>query len=87
MTVRSCANRLKSWQALLFYYAGAKRLDDGMVISVKWDDGFKASVPNDMLKAKEHCHLKLIEFYESKIKSVTRTKKTVDVTDAAPAEV
>lgn len=56
--------------------AGARKDDDGMDITVTWDeDGFTAEVPNDLLKAKEHCRLKLIQFYESKIKSVSRKKK------------
>ena len=46
--------------------------DDGMSISVVWDDGFSASMSNNLLKAEEHCRLKLIDYYESKIKAVRR---------------
>ena len=53
--------------------AGARPSDDGLEITVTWDsDKYTASIPNSLLKANEHCRLKLIEFYESKIKAVKR---------------
>lgn len=56
--------------------AGASKHDDGMEISVTWDDdGFTSGISNELLKAKVHCRLKLIEFYESKIKAVSRKKR------------
>jgi hypothetical protein len=44
------------------------------------DDGFEASASNEVLKAKAHCRLKLINFYESRIK---RKKKKTDVAHEA----
>lgn len=56
--------------------AGARKFEDGMDITVVWDeDGYTAAVPNELLKSKPRCRLKLIEFYESKIKAVSRKKK------------
>ena len=49
---------------------------------VKWDDdNYDAFVPNHMLKAEDHCRLKLLDFYESKIKAVSRKTNRTDVTD------
>ena len=57
----------------LHVHTGARPSDDGLEITVTWDsDDYTASIPNSLLKENEHCRLKLIEFYESKIKAVKR---------------
>ncbi len=46
-----------------------------MDITMKWEDGYTAAVSNETLKQRLHCSRKLIEFYESKIKAVSRKHK------------
>lgn len=55
---------------------GAKQVDGGLLMSIRWDDGFEARVENADLKARSHCKDALIDFYESKIRKVQPSPNT-----------
>lgn len=55
-------------------FSGARHVEGGMDLHVTWPDGYHAWIFNHHLKTRPHCHLKLIEFYESRTKRKRREK-------------
>ena len=47
---------------------GATAREDGVELQVIWGDGFKVWVGHSFLKQRQHCLLKLADYYHSRIR-------------------
>lgn len=54
---------------------GARQLEEGLHIHIHWQDGSHLWIPSTKLKTIPHCLLKLVEFYESKVRTGSRKKR------------
>ena len=54
-------------------HAGARQIEAGLDLHIRWADGFDAWIFHSHLKERPHCLLKLVNFYESKTRRKARS--------------
>lgn len=59
---------------LVVRIVGARVREQGVQLHIKWQDGYSSWLLTASLKPRQHCLLKMVDYYESRVKGVARKK-------------